>query len=1150
MAASSAGRAESEASVRKLLEQWQDRAARGEPLEPEALLAELAQVSGAALPELPGTVELPVHQAATVSLHPRSDPPSHSPSRAFAGVSSRTSALFAGGQDGDPAASLADYELIREVARGGMGVVYEARQKSLNRIVALKMIRAGELADAEDVARFYSEAEAAANLRHPNIVAVYEVGRAGTDGEHHYFTMDFVAGPSLLEIVRKQPLDARTAAQYVARIARAIQFAHDRGVLHRDLKPANILIGDGGEPLVTDFGLAKRLGTDSGVTIAGTVLGTPSYMPPEQAAGKLSELGPHSDIYSLGAVLYECVTGRPPFVAADIMEVFRQVMQEEPLPPRRLSPKLPRDLETICLKCLAKDKQRRYHSAAALADDLERFLRNEPIAARPVGAIERAAKWSRRHPAWAAMYGVLAGAVVAVLGIAGFYNHQLSKSNTRLTKALSSANAARANATNSLRAELRNAYATKIQRTEDCWEQLPPNIAHARELLASLVPGENQEDLRGIEWHILAAMCDTDEQRVLGGGGAIKDLAVLPSGRLMAFHDTKGFPVLEWADPDGTTGRHVLRGSLSKTVMKLSSGSEWAVAASVGTGIELRSWHDPDRAIVELTSINDEPAEFAISPDGRRIAWCTPSGHYRVWSVADRRVEVERKLSSRYSIHTVCFSPDGEWLGLCGSREPFVLDLKTGRQSGFVTRRAASISAMAFSPDGTLVVLGQNDGQIELFKLPPKDDDRPDKTFNTLRLNVRPEVIQFLPAGGTLAIGASNGLVIFLDIERGNARMFRGHTERVVCLAVSPDGRWLYSGSSRGEVLKWDTSVTDQRATIVELPASDNGNLFAHHCLDYSPDGRWLAIGGKWMVFNGEPATGELAVLDAATRKIVRRIQTPEGVHACRFTLDSRQIVYGSARPLVAGRVWLADAGDLAAAREISVAGQNLFGAAPLAGGSIALAASDEAVRLWSPETGGLVGQWRPKATRRTGESEMFSVVSSPSGKHLLAHGEDGVVRMWDAASGRELLTAPANLGQEPLAVSSDGRLVVWPAANPELRRSLQEEGLPFPPEFPGLDEWEERAIVFDVRERKVRLIIAGHSAKLTALAFSPDSRRLAAGDSRGHLKLWDLETGHELLVLQAHLNDVFGIAFHPGGQQMATVGADGLVRIWPRKQQ
>src|SRR5262245_14769075 len=265
--------ADSADSVNRLLAEWQARAARGERLDPQALVAALEEASaGQRAAEAQQTVELPGNQP-TVSLRP-SSAACDSPSAAFERLSSRLKAKSGGGADGTPNQDgLADYELLREVARGGMGVVYEARQRSLNRIVALKMIRAGELADAEDVTRFFSEAEAAASLRHPNIVAVYAFGRAGASGEQHYFTMDFVAGPSLLEVVRKQPLDATTAARHLAKIARAIQFAHDRGVLHRDLKPANILIGETGEPLVTDFGLAKRIGTDSGVTIAGTVLG-------------------------------------------------------------------------------------------------------------------------------------------------------------------------------------------------------------------------------------------------------------------------------------------------------------------------------------------------------------------------------------------------------------------------------------------------------------------------------------------------------------------------------------------------------------------------------------------------------------------------------------------------------------------------------------------------------------------------------------------------------------------------------------------------------------------------------------------------------------------------------------------------------------
>jgi tetratricopeptide (TPR) repeat protein len=306
-----------------------------------------------------------------------------------------------------------DYELLDEIARGGMGVVFRARQTSLNRIVAVKMILGGHVAGEDEVKRFRTEAEAAANLHHPNIVAIHEVG--AHDGLH-YFSMDFVAGTSLAAMVRDHPLPATRAATYVRKIAEAIHYAHQQGILHRDLKPSNVLVDEFDEPRITDFGLAKRLENQSGLTASGAVLGTPSYMPPEQAEGDHARVGPASDVYSLGATLYELVTGRAPFRAESPIETMRQVLDVEPAAPRLLNPHVDRDLETICAKCLQKDPSRRYTSAQLLADDLARFLRGEPILARPISNAERLVRWCRRNPGIA---GLVAAIFLLLLTIAG-----------------------------------------------------------------------------------------------------------------------------------------------------------------------------------------------------------------------------------------------------------------------------------------------------------------------------------------------------------------------------------------------------------------------------------------------------------------------------------------------------------------------------------------------------------------------------------------------------------------------------------------------------------------------------------------------------------------------------------------------------------
>ena len=327
-------------------------------------------------------------------------------------------ALSLGNADPPPTSSapqriryFGDYELLEEVARGGMGVVYKARQMSLNRVVAVKMILGGRLAGVKAVDRFHAEAQMAASLRHPNIVAIHEIGEH--EGQH-YFSMDLVEGKNLAELVRDNPLPAARAARYVEATAQAIHYAHERGILHRDLKPSNVLVDEFDQPRITDFGLAKSLGGDTELTRTGQIVGTPSFIPPEQASAKGGKPGPGSDVYSLGALLYLLLTGRPPFAADTLEATLTQVLSAEPPAPRLLNPTVPPDLETICLKCLEKEPPRRYATARDLAEELGRFLRGEPILARPVSQPERFWRWCRRNPTVAGLAAAVAALLVTV----------------------------------------------------------------------------------------------------------------------------------------------------------------------------------------------------------------------------------------------------------------------------------------------------------------------------------------------------------------------------------------------------------------------------------------------------------------------------------------------------------------------------------------------------------------------------------------------------------------------------------------------------------------------------------------------------------------------------------------------------------------
>jgi serine/threonine protein kinase len=350
---------------------------------PPSTIAEAATIAPGSVGRvpIPGEADFSVHEQAT--LTPRPD--------ATVDLGSSTSARP---DSTEPACVryFGDYEIIRELARGGMGIVFEARQVSRNRPVALKMILAGQLANETDVRRFYFEAEAVANLDHPGIVPIYEVGR---HHEQHYFSMRLVEGGSLAREVPRFRDDPKTAARLLTTVARAVHHAHQRGILHRDLKPSNVLLDREGRPHVTDFGLAKRVETDSGLTQSGAIMGTPSYMAPEQVAGD-QHLTPAADVYGLGAILYELLTGRPPFRAETPMDTLLQVMERLPAPPRLMNPNVERDLETICLKCLEKDPQRRYADAEALALDLERYLSGEAISAKSINWLDRVDSALRR----------------------------------------------------------------------------------------------------------------------------------------------------------------------------------------------------------------------------------------------------------------------------------------------------------------------------------------------------------------------------------------------------------------------------------------------------------------------------------------------------------------------------------------------------------------------------------------------------------------------------------------------------------------------------------------------------------------------------------------------------------------------------------
>ncbi len=597
------------------------------------------------------------------------------------------------------------HEILEELGAGRMGVVYKARHAKLRRIVALKMIRSAEFANSSDVQRFEVEAKAAARLSHPGIVSVHEVGMH--DGLHFY-TMDFVEGGNLSQLHRDEPVPAKQASTLVRKLAEAMHYAHLQGIVHRDLKPANILLTAAGEPRITDFGLAKRVRDDDEshvltMTESGQILGTAGYMSPEQASGKSRMVGPSSDVYSLGAVLYALLTSRAPFVGETPSHTIMQVLQNEPLSPRKLNPSVPRDLETICLKCLEKEPHKRYGTAQLLADDLGLFLEGKPVMARPVNKASKAWSWAKRNP-WIAATLLL----IVLSGLGGLYS---AFEQSRL-RAIADHNLAASE--EALRVSQWNVYKTRLFPMLAAYRE--KNFGQLEKLLEESVPRDKEPDFRGWEWYFFENQVSRRSRKLLAGAGPWCSVQYSDNGKYVALRRVDGnIDILDGTSLNviqhipGETQRHLAwqpQGTLLAVPQGLDSVEIWDIAQRKRT-VTLPAEND---------SIRTDSRGVAWSPDGTQVA-VGGTGKINLFSASGKHL---KKLTS---IPTVAkqldWHPNGKFIAVAGSSYLAVIDIPSHTEVWNKFQSRVEVFDIEWNPQGTQLAAAWNwpANRIKVYEL-------------------------------------------------------------------------------------------------------------------------------------------------------------------------------------------------------------------------------------------------------------------------------------------------------------------------------------------------------------------------------------------------------------------------------------------------